>query len=124
MLMKMVTISISAYTRLPFSVLTPSTTSKASTRSRKKDSVADVDKGTGAIVGEEPEALEDAIPSEPLDNEEALAKEAAQAESEDIGMNPPEDMETEAAPAQELKQNRNPRQEPGKEELNNSGLFK
>ena len=78
------------------SMKTPSTTSKASTRSRKKDSVADVDKGTGAIVGEEPEALEDAIPSEPLDNEEALAKEAAQAESEDIGMNSPEDMEAEA----------------------------
>lgn len=66
------------------------TTSKAPARSRstKKAEVAEVDKGTGAIVGEEVmnPPVEDAVPDKPLDAEEALAKETAQAEAEDAEM--------------------------------------
>ena len=60
----------------------------SSRRSTKKDSVAEVDKGTGAIVGEEimNPPVEDSVPSEPLNTEEALAKEVAQAEAEDAEM--------------------------------------
>jgi len=64
------------------------TTSKAPARSTKKAEVAEVDKGTGAIVGEEVmnPPVEDAVPDKPLDAEEALAKETAQAEAEDAEM--------------------------------------
>ena len=64
------------------------TTSKAPARSIKKAEVAEVDKGTGAIVGEEVmnPPVEDAVPDKPLDAEEALAKETAQAEAEDAEM--------------------------------------
>ena len=75
------------------------TTSKTPTRSRstKKAEVAEVDKGTGAIVGEEVmnPPVEDAVPSEPLDNEEALAQETKVAEAEDAPADP--------APAEEQK---------------------
>lgn len=82
------------------SMKTPDATSKTSTRGRKKDSVADVDKGTGAIVGDSPEEfmnppVEDSVPSEPLDNEEALAQETKVAEAEDAPADP--------APAEEQK---------------------
>ena len=82
------------------SMKTPAATSKTSTRGKKKDSVADVDKGTGAIVGDSPEEfmnppVEDSVPSEPLDKEEALAQETKVAEAEDAPADP--------APAEEQK---------------------
>ena len=82
------------------SMKTPAATSKASTRGRKKDSVAEVDKGTGAIVGEEimNPPVEDSVPSEPLDNEEALAKETKIAEAE---VEKAEDAPADPEPAQE-----------------------
>ena len=85
----------------------PAATSRRSTR---KDSVAEVDKGTGAIVGEEimNPPVEDSVPSEPLDTEEALAQETAQAEQEEslpFGGDPePEQVEEPSTtPAEEQK---------------------